>query len=280
VGTADEAKKIDFAVNKDILLLLPQNEAETAEAIKRNYVLTVDSFITLDTVCRVANNLNKRARVHIKIDSGMSRLGFFKQDIGKLTTFLNSYKQIAVEGVFSHFYGENNAQCDNQLNRFLPIAEALENALNKPLVKHVANSGGALLSPKYHLDMARIGIGLYGYGNENLKPVKTVTARVVAVKTVKAGEVVGYGGRFAAENDTKIAVINTGYAKGFSRSLAGAKISINGYKCKVVAVCMAMIMADVSDIPVSVGDSAILLGQGVNIENDSVSVYELLCNLK
>ncbi|MDE7454701.1 MAG: hypothetical protein K2M64_02605, partial [Clostridia bacterium] len=143
-----------------------------------------------------------------------------------------------------------------------------------------ANTSGALLDRKYHLDMARIGLGMYGYGNEKLKPVKTVTANVVAVKSIKVGSVVGYGARYIANRDMRVAIVNIGYAQGFARSLVGATISVGSRPCKVIAVCMAMIIVDIEEYEINVGDVVTLLGDGINIENNTVSVYELLCNLK
>ena len=279
VGSVEEAKKIEF-VKGDILILLPQSYSDTEVAICSGYLLSLDSFATLDNILSACVKLGKTARVHIKIDSGMSRLGFKQNEIDKLTELLTSTLNIAVEGVYSHFYGENNVDCDKQLNVFLPCARQIESALNKPLIKHIANSGGALLSNKYHLDMARIGLGLYGYGDTRLAPVKTVTANVVAVKAVDAGNAIGYGAKYVAKDNMRVAVLNVGYALGFARSLVGSFVKINGKSCKVVAVCMAMIMIDVSGLDVKVGDTAILLGESVNVSNETTSIYELLCNLK
>ncbi len=278
VGTLDEAMRISF-VKKDILILLPIDESDCEKAINKNCILTVDSFCTLNAVLRVTSRLNKKARIHIKIDSGMSRLGFGSKDIGKLVCLLENSPRIIVEGVYSHFYGENALDCDKQFQEFMPCCRAIEQFLGKRLIKHISNSGGALLSNKYHLDMARIGLGLYGYGNENLRAVKTVTANVVAVKEIGAGSVVGYGAKFVAAANCKIAVVDVGYAQGFARALVGTSVEVNGIKCKVLAVCMAMIIVEVDNVDVNVGDSVKLLGAGINISNDTVSIYELLCNL-
>lgn len=279
VGSLAEAKQISF-VNKDILILLPQNGAELTEAVKSRYILTIDSFDSLTKAADAARTLRLHARAHIKIDSGMSRLGFKGADVSSLVKALKASPQITVEGVYSHFYGENTGECDKQYAEFCPCAKALEKALNKRLIKHIANSGGAILSRKYCMDMARIGLGLYGYGNEHLQPVKTVTARVVAIKDVARGDVVGYGAKYVADEDKRIVVLNVGYAQGFVRALTGAKVQINGRNCKILAVCMAMSMADITDVEVNIGDEATLFGGGVNVSNDVVSVYELLCNLK
>lgn len=279
VGTLDEAMRISF-VKKDILILLPIDESDCEKAINKNCILTVDSFCTLNAVLRVTSRLNKKARIHIKINSGMSRLGFNENDLEKLINIISNCRDLIVEGVYSHFYGDNIKDCDNQYAVFCPVAESLEKALNKKLIKHIANSNGALLSSKYHLDMARIGLGLYGYGQKNLQSVKTVNAKVIAVRQIKKGDVAGYGGLYVAPCSKTIAVINVGYAHGFNRALVGAHIKINGVMCTVVAVCMAMILVDVSSVITAEGDEVILLGDRVDISNKVISIYELLCNLK
>lgn len=279
VGSASEANRIDF-VHNDILILLPQNKTETEIAVRKGYILTLDSFETLNTILNVAEELRLKARVHIKVDSGMSRLGFASEDITDLIDCLQRSASICVEGVYSHFYGESIEQCNRQLNVFLPCAEAVESAFGKSIVKHIANSVGVCLSDRYHLDMARVGLGLYGYGNIKLVPVKTFTAKIIALKNVRAGEVVGYGAKYVAGMNMNIAVADVGYAQGIARALVGSYVRINNKLCPIVAVCMAMIMLDVSDIGVQIGDELKLLGEGVDMSNEHVSIYELLCSLK
>lgn len=279
VGNVNEAKEISFA-SKDILILLPTDEADCEQALNGGFVVTVDSFKTLDTVCCVAARLNKKARIHIKINSGMSRLGFDNVDMSLLIDMLRNCRDVIVEGVFSHFYGDNEDCCNRQYELFAAAASCVETGLGKHLIKHIANSVGALLSRKYHMDMARIGLGLYGYGDKNLMTVKTVCAKVIAVRNINLGDVAGYGGRYIAPCKKTVAVVNVGYAQGFSRSLVGVYVQINGVKCPVIAVCMAMILVDVSATYADIGDEVVLLGNGVDISNDIVSVYELLCNLE
>ena len=278
VGSVDEAEQLKF-LRKDVLILLPQNERNTVRAIKSNCLLTVDSFYTLDLVNKVAQNLNISARVHIKFDSGMSRLGFQHSDIDKLLKALSTSK-VNVEGVFSHFYGESEWECDRQLQRFQDFYNRFEQGFGSSVIKHIANSGATLLSPKYHLDMVRVGLGLYGYGNINLLPSKSVFADVIAIKGVPAGSVAGYGAKYVCASDTNIAVLNVGYATGLPRTLVGEKIQIGNRFYSIVAICMAMTLVDVGKDSICVGEKATLLGNGVNISNDQVIIYELLCNLK
>lgn len=279
VGSVAEAQKIDF-VNKDILVLLPLNVEDCTHAVENGYILTVDSFDTLDVVQHVCASLDKTARVHIKIDSGMSRLGFSIAQIDELVIRLNTNKQIDVCGAFSHFWGETKQSCDGQLRVFNRAASLLQNGLGKTLTKHIANTSATLLSSAYRLDMARVGLGLFGYGAEQLVPAKTVTCRVVAVKQVDKGDVVGYGGKFVCEREGKIAVINCGYANGLNRVLRGQKVALNGRLYEIAAICMAMSMLYIGEDDVSVGDEVTLLGNGVNVSNDEMIIYELLCNLR
>lgn len=278
VGSVDEAEQIQF-LNKDVLILLPQNLRNTERAIKSGFILTLDSFQTLEIIEKIAPGVRKTARVHLKIDSGMSRLGFNEKQLCELVAKLQT-AHLSVEGVFSHFYGDTEEECDKQLQRFTRCAERLQKAFPKPLTRHIANTGATLLSERYHLDMVRVGLGLYGYGNEQLLPAKKVCANVIAVKDVWQGSVVGYGAKFKCDRNSKIAVINLGYANGLARRLVGCQISVNGRKCSVVAICMAMSLVDVTDVNVAVGDTAVVLGDGINISNDEIIIYELLCNLQ
>lgn len=278
VGSVDDAEKIRF-LNKDILILLPQNERNTVRAIRAGCVLTLDSFDTLNTIKKVTYKLNLYARVHVKIDSGMSRLGFSLQQLGELFEALQGSK-INVEGVFSHFYGDSVLECDNQYEYFESCCELFETKLGQPLIKHISNTSATLLSTKYCMDMVRIGLGLYGYGSTKLTPAKNVFANIIAVNNVVSGSVVGYGAKYRARKATQIAVLDVGYATGLPRTLIGAQIQIGKQRFQIVAICMAMTLVDIGDADIKVGDEAILLSRDVNISNDKVIIYELLCNLQ
>lgn len=278
VGNVDDAEQLLF-LHKEVLILLPQNERDTYKAIKGNCILTVDSFTTLNCVKNAAKHLGVTARVHVKIDSGMSRLGFQYAEMEDLLHALRD-ANVCVKGIFSHFYGDTETECDKQLCQFERCCEIFEQNYGRNLVKHIANTAATLLSPRYHMDMARIGLGLYGYGNENLLPVKSVFANVIAVKRIPAGSVAGYGAKYVCDCDTNIAVLNVGYATGLQRALVGAKIKIGKGLYPIVAICMAMTLVDVGNAPISVGQIATLLDKDVNISNNEVIIYELLCNFK
>lgn len=280
VGNVDEAESIAFT-HKDTLILLPQDARQTCRAVSNNFVLTVDGIDTLKTVICSAQKIGKHARVHIKIDSGMSRLGLYYSQLNEICDTLAECDCVDVEGVYSHFWGDNCSQFDKQLTYFDNCCKYLTNRLQKPLIKHIANTCATLCSSKYHLDMVRIGLGLYGYGCDGLSVAKTVTAKVISVKRVNKGSIVGYCGKYVCRSDTNIAVIDVGYAQGFSRALSGAFVTINGKRYQTVGnVCMSMCMVDVGNDRIAVGDSVILLGERQNPANFDVIVYELLCNLR
>ena len=275
VNDVTEALKVE-KYGKDVLILMPQNPRECKIAVEHDFLLTLDSFDTLEILSHCKKGT---VRVHIKIDSGMSRLGFKKEQLPLLLKELEN-KNIIVEGIFSHFYGENEFFCQEQLNYFAKCSKIVSRKFGN-ITKHIANTSGAMLSSKYHLDMARVGLGLYGYGAPDLQVAKTVTAKVVAKKKLPKGSVVGYGATYTCDKDIDVAVIDIGYAKGYVRSLREPIVKIGNVFASVIGnICMSMCMVDVTGIPVSIGDEVVVLGEGVNPSTDNTIIYQLLCNLR
>lgn len=287
VGSVEEALLVE-PFCRNVLILLPIfDKGSLQTAVEHNFALTVDSFCAMEAI-RESLLPSKKARIHLKINTGMNRLGFDLSELDSL--LLRDFLRIEVEGVFSHFWSSDKKNCDTQTEKFLFAADKLCRYFRRPLIRHIANTCGALLSERYHMDMARIGLGLYGYGEklsdaqfyaDSLVPAKTVFAKVIAVRKVRSGEIVGYGGEYTFARDSNIAVVNAGYANGFSRALKNSVVKIGKNFFPVVGnICMSMLMADISNADVHVGDNVILLGNGVNNANSHVIVYELLCNLK
>lgn len=283
VGTLNEALAVE-PYCKHILILLPLlRKPEAKTAIEHGFSMMADSFSTLQTIRSAADEcLTERVKIHIKIETGMNRLGFSEQDFDRLADEVNN-DIFETEGIFSHFWGQTKTSRDEQTKRFRRAYDFLTSGIcaeQKP-VAHIANTAAALSDNAYMFDMARIGLGLYGYGDPRLSVAKTVTAKVIAVRDVKAGQTVGYGGEYTFPGDTRIAILNIGYANGFPRALAPANVGIGGKIFSTVGnICMAMCAVDIKNAHVNVGDEAILLGNGVYNGNSSVIVYELLCNLK
>ena len=275
VNDIAEANKI-YPFGKDILVLMPQDVAQSKIAVEKGYILTLDSFVTLQNLLQLSPKL---ARVHIKIDSGMSRLGFRLEQLPKLLQLLEG-SNIVVEGIFSHFYSENENFCQEQLNYFAKCSKIVSRKFGN-ITKHIANSSATLLNSNYYLDMVRVGLGLYGYGSPNLLIAKTVTAKVIALKHLSKGSVVGYGGEYRCESDMDVAVIDIGYNNGYVRSLRNPIVKIGNKLSNVVGnVCMSMCMVDVTNLPVYIGDEVVVLGENVNPSTDDTIIYQLLCNLR
>ncbi len=286
VGNVSEANVIAH-LGKDILILLPSDRRNSVTAVKYGYILTADSFVSLKNALYAAQICGVPARVHLKIDSGMHRLGFLPEELPAVADFLiKSGGKAAVEGIYSHF---SSSDCDavyteKQFAAFLAACEFLERTLKIRPVRHIANTAALFADSRYALDMVRAGLGLYGYGDEGLTPAKTVYANVISVKNLRKGDSVSYGNTFTAEKDMTAAVIDVGYACGLPRSLSSkAHFLCKGKRVPVAgAVCMAMCVADVTGLDVSPFDKVTVLGPGIDPSENSGSViiYELLCNLR
>ena len=281
VSNVTEALEV-LHLGKKVLVLLPSSVVDTALAVANNCILSVDSLDTLQRVENCAKSLGKVALVHIKIDTGMNRFGFDNRNLSDLLSRLDT-KHVSVGGVFSHFAcaDSDKAFTDRQFNTFCSLATMLENAFAKKLVKHIANTAATFLDSRYHLDMVRVGLGLYGYGDKRLMPAKTLLATIVATKEVPAGTTVGYGATFTCKKPTKIALLDVGYSNGFSKSFSNAcVVQINGKSCcQIGNVCMGVMMVDATNCDASVGDVAVLFGNTTTWNKD-VFMYETLCNTR
>lgn len=236
----------------------------------------------------------RSAGIHIKLDTGMHRLGFEELDIEKLVNILKQHPQVKVESVFSHMAGADDSQHDafstEQVSRFQRAADQITRALGYKPLYHILNSPGILRLPQYQMDMVRLGIGLYGVDPtmdkiDGLKPVATLKTIVSQLKQIKQGDTIGYGRRGKAERDTTIATIAIGYADGFSRAFSRGvgKVYVKGNLAPVIGnVCMDMTMVDVTEIPVQEGDEVIVFGNELPIQQvaDAIKTipYEILTN--
>lgn len=209
--------------------------------------------------------------VHIKIDTGMKRLGF--GTAGEIEWIIASVRErntMFVRSVFTHLaVSEDDCRDDftrRQFDLFKELSTPLVSAFGHKILLHILNSAGIERFPEMQLDMVRLGIGLYGVSNsqDQLKPVATLKSTISQIKTVMTGETVGYGRSFTAARPTRIAVIPIGYADGFSRRLGNGagKVIIGGWPAPVAGtVCMDMLMVDVTDIPCREDDPVIIFGE-------------------
>ena len=217
--------------------------------------------------------------VHLKINSGMNRLGFNPDELPALCTLLINNHQIRIQTVFSHFIASENPSASSvtqqQLQIFIACCNQLANALPYSFIRHIANSAAIQMHPDTQLDMVRLGMGMYGgteQGSLALEPVATLTSTIAQIRKVAAGERVGYGLDSVMENDTTIAVVNIGYADGYPRALGMGKgeMWVGNKRAKIVGhVCMDMAMLDVTNI------SDIFPGSKVEVFGGNIPISEL-----
>lgn len=243
------------------LPILVMNVDSTAfeDCIEWKLEPAIYSISKLDYVAKFLMSSNHtHFPVHIKIDTGMNRLGFRPSDVPTLKNFLASQPEIVVKSVYSHLSDADNPNSTfvkEQVERFNDALDQLRGAINYPFLSHILNSEGALNFPEYHLDMVRVGIAMYGYSANNkhkshLKEVISWKSMISQIRTIQKGETVGYGRNGVADKELQIAIIPVGYADGYRRSLSNGKggVYINGHFCPTIGnVCMDMIMVDVTD---------------------------------
>jgi alanine racemase len=231
--------------------------------------------------------------IHLKIDTGMHRLGFMIEDIEKLIIILKDQKGLRVNSIFSHLSASESWKFDDfthqQINSFRHVAEIIEKELNYPVNKHILNSAGIERFHDYEWDMARLGIGLYGVSPSKLnglQNVSTLKSTILQIKNIPQEETIGYGRKEKLNHDARIATIRFGYADGLDRKFGNrnGKVLINGEYAPIVGnVCMDLTMVDVTDITAEEGDIAILFGDKLTVTElaDSIGTipYEILTSV-
>ncbi len=241
----------------------------------------------------VASNQNQRNYpVHLKFNTGLNRLGFWKNDVDFIVSEISDTNSILVKSVFSHLAASEDETerefSKKQINSFNKITEKLFEKLNYTPWKHMCNTSGIFNYPEAHFDMVRTGIGLYGFGNsekenKSLTPIATLKSVISQIHSVDKGESVGYNRAFKSEALLKTATIPIGHADGISRAYGNGKgwVYVNHQKAPIIGnVCMDMIMINVTNIDCIEGDEVILFGEinradNLTEENNSIS-YELI----
>jgi alanine racemase len=231
--------------------------------------------------------------VHIKIDTGMHRLGFMPEDVADLAERIKTTECVKIISVFSHLAGSEDPALDHFSHRqaevFLRAAEQIRNATGYPFLRHILNSSGIVRFPQYQFEMVRPGIGMYGVGHFNglsLKITGQFKTRISQIKRIRAGEPVGYGCADISENERIIAILPVGYADGLSRKMGNriGNLFINGVRVPIIGnVCMDMCMADITGLKAEAGDEAEVFGKNISIdeiaEKCQTIPYEILTSI-
>jgi len=285
------------------ILCLGQTPVELASLlVEYDITQTVEDLDTGRALSQAAVEAGKKLTIHVKLDTGMSRLGFLwkkgedNAGVVEEITALCALPGLKAEGMFTHFAnadGDEDYTMD-QLTRFLDAKAALEKRGVEFAITHCGASAAVLNYPCTHMDMIRPGIALYGYYPDSsmegldgpgLEPVMRVKSRVAAVRSLPAGTHVSYGCTATLTRDSRLAVVPIGYGDGYCRKMSnGMVMEIRGALCPVVGrVCMDMCMVDVTDLPeAQAGDEALVYGPGLTERAAQMAdtiVYELLCRV-
>ena len=276
VAVADEGVELRKAGVRLPVIIMDPEVAALGLILENNLEPNIYSFPLLELYMKEAERRGmENCPVHIKIDTGMHRLGFYQSELPQLVAMLQGQSILRVSSVFSHLAGSDEAQFDeftlSQIHYFDDCAEQLKAGLNYPVIKHICNSAGIERFNRYQFDMCRLGIGLYGFSfaGAKLRNVCTLETTILSVKTVRAGETIGYGRHTKLDEDRVIAVIPIGYADGFDRRFSnyGGEVWVRGKRCPVVGnVCMDQAMIDVTGADARPGDIVEVFGEHMPLD--------------
>ena len=294
---AIELRKSGCDVSIIILGYTPIDQGDLL--LEYDIIQTIYSYDQAIAFAKIAKEMNKELTIHIKVDTGMSRLGFQISDKDAIKSIFNM-ENLKVQGLYTHFALADESDKTftyEQFNRFNSLVNELESEGYKIPIKHCSNSAAVIDLPEMNLDMVRAGIMLYGlYPSDEvnkerieLKPVMALKTTVSHVKTVQMNQGVSYGHRFVTNKTTKIATLPVGYADGISRLLTNKMtVTYNGIDLPVIGtICMDQCMIDASSVDIKVGDEVIIFS---NTQNDGHIVdnlakqlgtinYEIICML-
>ncbi|HEY4325827.1 MAG TPA: bifunctional UDP-N-acetylmuramoyl-tripeptide:D-alanyl-D-alanine ligase/alanine racemase [Mucilaginibacter sp.] len=282
-------------VTLPVMVLNPETSAFD-KLIEYKLEPVIYSFNLFDEYIKYAQESNVLSYpVHIKIDTGMHRLGFENVDIETLCDLLEENRYVHVKSVFSHLVASEAAQHDDfslkQIKKFEKAFKQIEKTLGYPVIKHICNTSAIVRWPQAHYDMVRLGIGLYGIDGATpddsaLQPIASLKTSISQVRKVAAGETISYGRSGSLAKDGKIATVRIGYADGYLRAFGNGvgKMLVRGVLVPTVGnITMDMCMLDVTGIDAKEGDEVIIFNEHVRIEGLAAQIgtipYEILTNV-
>ncbi|MBM7622806.1 alanine racemase [Sporohalobacter salinus] len=266
--------------------VLPEQISLLAEY---NLTPTISKLKTATELDKINAKLGTKQKIHVKIDTGMGRIGVLPAEALEFIQKINSFPHLEIEGLITHFAKadeENKDYTKQQWEKFNDVIKEVESAGIQIPIKHCANSATIIDLPQMELDMVRAGIMLYGLypssevdQNFQLKPALSWKARVVYLKELDEGHGISYGTTYITPDKTEIATIPLGYADGYFRLLSNkGEVLINGKRASIRGrVCMDQFMVEVTDIPdVNIGDEVVLIGQQKNEEITAMELADLI----
>jgi alanine racemase len=274
-----------------LLVLGALSEAQVRTAVDEEILVGIPGPEALANAARVARE--REVRVHLKLDSGMGRMGIVEEELADVVALLRATPRLRVEGIYTHFASAGDPRdplTENQLARFEAMLAALREAgIDAPL-HHTSNSAATMRGLVRPGDIARVGLSLYGaepldVGTSVFEPVMRWRTAIVRLKHLPAGHAVGYGATFHTTRPSRIATLPVGYADGYNRLFSNrGEVLLRGKRVPVVGrVSMDLVTIDVTDVEAEVGDEVVLLGDGITVEElasklDTIS-WEVLCGV-
>ncbi len=299
VAYADEGIELRKAgITMPIMVMNPEEQSYDS-MIQYNLEPEIYSFRVMslfeETLKRSVHDNVDPIPIHIKLDTGMHRLGFDENEVNELIVRIRNNKDISLKSIFSHLAASDEAEHDDftrqQIKKFNVMSEKIKSHFSYPIMKHILNSAGIVRFPDAQFDIVRLGIGLYGIGSNaneqgQLQNVSTLKTSISQIKNIPANETIGYSRKGIATRDIQIATVPIGYADGLSRKLSGGKgkMIINGKPAPIIGnICMDMCMIDVTDINANENDEVIVFGDAYPITEVAKDVgtipYEILTNV-
>jgi alanine racemase len=295
VATPEEGQQLrEAGIDVPILVLGLIQPEEAYKVVDFNLEQAICSLELAEELNQLASNAGTRINIHIKLDTGMGRVGLVPKDALTFAKRVSRFKKLNLKGIFSHFscadeVDKNSAR--KQIEIFGRLVQDIEASGIKIPKKHIANSAGVLDLPESYYDLVRPGIMIYGLYPSNevshrieLKPAMAFITKVIFVKRVPAGCPISYGRTFTTQKETIVATLPVGYADGYNRLLSGqGEVLIKGRRVPLMGrICMDMCMIDVSDVKnVQPGDRVILFGKGLPVDEMAEKIgtinYEVVC---
>lgn len=286
----------------DEAIQLRQNGIDTPIMIMNPHITSFSQFERYDLqaeifshthINQLLKDVSGPVSIHLKIDTGMHRLGFSREEIPTLLDRLSANPQLKIESIFTHFSSADTPQEDQyteeQAAEFEGIYFKISKAIGYSPIKHACNSPAIVRWPQYHFDMVRLGIGLHGFDPTNtlsLRPTSALKTEISQIQNLKKGDTVGYSRKGKVSRDGKIAILPIGYEDGYLRIFGNgnAFVQINGHLCPTIGnICMDMTMVDITDIHANEGDSVVVFGIDPSISDLAQAAktipYEILTNV-